>query len=73
MRMFIRIRFAKTLSMSQLVWVAVRHEHLHVQASVQQREAGMLLTTIGCNMSLKLSAMCQHLSLSRDRWSCVGA
>jgi hypothetical protein len=43
--------------MSQLVWVTVRHEHLHIQASVQQREVGLLLTTIGCKLSLHKNVM----------------
>jgi hypothetical protein len=40
--------------MHQLVWIIVRHKHLHIQMweSVQQREAGMLLKTMGYDMTL---------------------
>jgi hypothetical protein len=39
--------------MSHLIRVTVRHEYLHTSASVQQREAELLLTTTGCNLSLR--------------------
>jgi hypothetical protein len=44
--------------MCQEVWIAVRHDYHHIWASVQQREAGLLLTTsCGASESLHIREM----------------
>jgi hypothetical protein len=38
--------------MDQALAITVRHEHLHLSATFQQREAGLFPITIGFDMSL---------------------